>query len=134
MEKFPYSKLVSSSRGKFVYDEEKRRCFCNKLAPRETLWSDLNLGRRYYGCSDFWVGGYEIFKCYDNKMCNRVNEVIRELRDSKRKLAKEKIRLRKKIIKCGSGEMFENDSRSSNVEMSESGSVQNVGKDNQTKR
>ncbi|PPR85679.1 hypothetical protein GOBAR_AA35012 [Gossypium barbadense] len=80
------------------------------------------------------VGGYEIFKCYDNKMCNRVNEVIRELRDSKRKLAKEKIRLRKKIIKCGSGEMFENDSRSSNVEMSESGSVQNVGKDNQTKR
>ncbi|KAK5794160.1 hypothetical protein PVK06_035367 [Gossypium arboreum] len=36
-------------------------------------------------------------------------------------------------MKCGSGEMFESVSRSSNVEMSKSGSVQNVGKDNQTK-
>ncbi|KAH1039355.1 hypothetical protein J1N35_041098 [Gossypium stocksii] len=123
MEKLPYSKLVSSSRWEFVYDEEKRRCFCNKLAPRETSWSDLNPGRRYYGCPNFRVGGCGFFKWYDDKLCNRANEVIRELHDSKRKLAKENTRLRKQIMKCGSGEMFESCSRSGNVKMFESGGV-----------
>ncbi|PPD93315.1 hypothetical protein GOBAR_DD09748 [Gossypium barbadense] len=87
----------------------------------------------YYGCSDFQDGGCGFFKWYDDKLCNRVNEVILELRDSERKLAKENTILRKQIMKCRSGEMFESGSRSSNVEMSESDSVQNVGNDNQTK-
>ncbi|PPD99743.1 hypothetical protein GOBAR_DD03215 [Gossypium barbadense] len=78
------------------------------------------------------VGGCGFFKWYDNKLCNRANEVIRKLHDRERKLAKDNTRLRKKIIKCGSNEIFESGSKSSNVEMSESGSVQNVGKDNQT--
>ncbi|KAK5785739.1 hypothetical protein PVK06_040355 [Gossypium arboreum] len=121
MEKLPYVKLVSSLQREFVYDKEKRRCFCNKLAPRETSWNGFNPDRRYYGCLDFRVGGCKFFKWYDDKLCNRANEVIHELRDSKRKLAKENTRLRKQIMKCGSGEMSEN------------GSVQNVRKDNQTK-
>ncbi|PPR88370.1 hypothetical protein GOBAR_AA32319 [Gossypium barbadense] len=61
------------------------------------------------------------------------NEEIHELCDSERKLAKDNTRLRNQIMKCGSGEMFESCSRNSNVEMFESGNVQNVGKDNQTK-
>ncbi|KAK5776083.1 hypothetical protein PVK06_044042 [Gossypium arboreum] len=108
MEKFPYSKLVSSSQGEFIYDGEKITYFYNKLAPKETLWSDLN-------------------------PCRRANEVIHEIRDSERKLAKENTRLKKHLMNCESVEMFESGSKSSNVEMSESGNMQNVDKNNQTK-
>ncbi|KAK5842949.1 hypothetical protein PVK06_005372 [Gossypium arboreum] len=69
------------------------------------------------------VGECGFFKWYDDKLCNRANEVIRELCDSERILAKETLRLRKQIMKCRTlcG------GKSSNVEMSKSGSVQIVG-------
>ncbi|KAH1108144.1 hypothetical protein J1N35_011912 [Gossypium stocksii] len=89
--------------------------------------------RLYTYVDAYVIGGCGFFKWYDDKLCNKANEVILELRDSERKLAKENTKLRKQIIKCRSVEMFESGSRSSNVKMSESGSVQNMGKDNQTK-
>ncbi|PPD71880.1 hypothetical protein GOBAR_DD31217 [Gossypium barbadense] len=84
----------------------------------------------HFGIGAEDVGGCGFFEWYDDKLCNRVNEVIHELHDSKRKLTKENTRLRKQIKKCANGEMFESDSRSSNVEISERRSVQNMGKDN----
>ncbi|KAH1114624.1 hypothetical protein J1N35_008002 [Gossypium stocksii] len=56
------------------------------------------------------VGGCGFFKWYDDKLCNRANEVIRELRDSERKLVNDNMKLRKQIMKCGGVEMFESGS------------------------
>ncbi|KAK5794717.1 hypothetical protein PVK06_035958 [Gossypium arboreum] len=66
----------------YAYDVPAVKCHCNKLAPRDTSWSDLNSGRRFYGCSDFQDGGYDFFKCYDGKMCDRATELLLQLRDS----------------------------------------------------
>ncbi|KAH1082668.1 hypothetical protein J1N35_022429 [Gossypium stocksii] len=73
----------------------------------------------HFGIGVEVVGRCRLFKWYDDKLCNRANEVTHELRDSKRKLAKENMKLRKQIMKCGNGEMFESGSRNSNVNMSE---------------
>ncbi|KAH1045768.1 hypothetical protein J1N35_036552, partial [Gossypium stocksii] len=87
--KSSYANVVTSSQKKYAYDGRAVKCHCNKLAPRDTSWSDLNLGRRFYGCSDFR---------YDGKMCARVTELLRQLRDSEGNLLKENLALRKNAM------------------------------------
>ncbi|KAH1074261.1 hypothetical protein J1N35_026589 [Gossypium stocksii] len=83
---------VTSSRKEYAYDGPAVKCHCNKLAPRDTSWSDLNPGRRFYGrCCDF-------FKWYGGKMCDRATELLRQLRDSERNLLKENLALRKNAM------------------------------------
>ncbi|KAH1114554.1 hypothetical protein J1N35_007932 [Gossypium stocksii] len=94
---------------------------------------DIGTAFGHFGIGVENVGGCGFFKWYDDKLCYKENEVICELYDSERKLSKENTRLRKQIMKCGSGETFESGNRNYNVEISMSDSVQNVGKDNQTK-
>ncbi|KAH1047535.1 hypothetical protein J1N35_038319 [Gossypium stocksii] len=51
--KSSYANIVTSSRKEYVYDGPTIKCHCNKLAPIDTSWSDLNLRRKFYDCSDF---------------------------------------------------------------------------------
>ncbi|KAH1083062.1 hypothetical protein J1N35_022823 [Gossypium stocksii] len=51
--KSSYANVVTSSRKECAYDGLTVKCHYNKLTPRDTSWSDLNSGRRFYGCSDF---------------------------------------------------------------------------------
>ncbi|KAH1081728.1 hypothetical protein J1N35_021489 [Gossypium stocksii] len=81
---------VTSSRKEYAYDGPAVKCHCNKLAPRDTSWSDLNPGRRFYGCSNF--------RWYDGKMCDRATELLRQLRDSERNLLKENLAHRKNAM------------------------------------
>ncbi|KAH1047605.1 hypothetical protein J1N35_038389 [Gossypium stocksii] len=80
--KSSYANIVTSLLREYVYDRPIAKCHCNKLAPRDTSWSDLNLGRKFYGCLDFQDGGCDFFKWYDGKMCDRAIELLRQLRDS----------------------------------------------------
>ncbi|KAH1039273.1 hypothetical protein J1N35_041016 [Gossypium stocksii] len=45
--------VITSSRKEYAYNGLAVKCHCNKLAPRDISWSDLNPGRKFYGCSDF---------------------------------------------------------------------------------
>ncbi|PPR80419.1 hypothetical protein GOBAR_AA40294 [Gossypium barbadense] len=87
--KSSYANVVTSSWKEYAYDRPAVKCHCNKLAPRETSWSDLNSGRRFYGCSDFR---------YDGKMCDRATELLRQLPDSERNLLKDNLALRKNAM------------------------------------
>ncbi|TYI39424.1 hypothetical protein ES332_A02G097500v1 [Gossypium tomentosum] len=96
--KSSYANVVTSSRKEYAYDRPAVKCHCNKLAPRDTSWSDLNPGRRFYGCSDFRDGGCDFFKWYDGKKCDREIELLRQLRDSERNLLKDNLALRKNAM------------------------------------
>ncbi|KAH1038272.1 hypothetical protein J1N35_040015 [Gossypium stocksii] len=96
--KSSYANVVTSSRKEYVYDGLAVKFHCNKLALRDTSWSDLNPGRRFYGCLDFQDGGCDFFKWYDGKMCNRATELLRQSRDSERNLLKENSTLRKNVM------------------------------------
>ncbi|PPD71825.1 hypothetical protein GOBAR_DD31282 [Gossypium barbadense] len=96
--KSSYLNIVTSSRKEYVYDGLAVKCRCNMLALRDTSWSDLNLGKRFYGCSDFWDGGFDFFKWYDGKMCDRATDLLRQLCDSERNLLKDNLALRKNIM------------------------------------
>ncbi|KAH1056785.1 hypothetical protein J1N35_034850 [Gossypium stocksii] len=52
--KSSYANVITSSQKEYAYDGPAVKCHCNKLAPRDTSWSDLNPRRRFYGCSNFW--------------------------------------------------------------------------------
>ncbi|KAH1082169.1 hypothetical protein J1N35_021930 [Gossypium stocksii] len=86
---------VTSSRKEYAYDGPAVKCHCNKLAPRDASWSDLNPGRRFYGCLNFRDGGCDFFKWYDGKMYDHATELLHRLRDSERNLLKENLALRK---------------------------------------
>ncbi|PPD77665.1 hypothetical protein GOBAR_DD25402 [Gossypium barbadense] len=96
--KSPYTNDVTSSQKKYAYDRPTVKYHCNKLAPIDTSWSDLNPGRRFYGCSDFRDGGCDFFKWYNWKMCDRVIELLRQLHDSERNLLKDNLALRKNAM------------------------------------
>ncbi|KAK5792966.1 hypothetical protein PVK06_034099 [Gossypium arboreum] len=96
--KLSYANIVISLQSEYVYDGPAVKCHYNKLAPRDTLWSDLNPRWRFYGCLDFRDGGCDFFKCYDGKMCDRATELLRQLRDSERNLLKVNLALRKKVM------------------------------------
>ncbi|KAH1045769.1 hypothetical protein J1N35_036553 [Gossypium stocksii] len=96
--KSSYANVVTSSQKEYTYDGRAVKCHCNKLAPRDTSWRDLNLGRSFYGCSDFRDNGYDFFKWYDGKMCARATELLHQLRDSERNLLKENLALRKNAM------------------------------------
>ncbi|KAH1097738.1 hypothetical protein J1N35_014659 [Gossypium stocksii] len=89
---------VTSSRKEYAYDGPAVKYHWNKLAPRDTSWSDLNLGRRFNGYSNFRDGGCDFFKWYDGKMCDRATELLRQLRDSERNLWEENLALRKNAM------------------------------------
>ncbi|KAH1082348.1 hypothetical protein J1N35_022109 [Gossypium stocksii] len=80
--KLSYANVVTSSQKEYAYDGPAVKCHCNKLAPRDTSRTDLNPGRRFYCCSDFQDGGCDFFKWYDEKMCDRATELLRQLRNS----------------------------------------------------
>ncbi|TYH31302.1 hypothetical protein ES288_A01G163000v1 [Gossypium darwinii] len=80
--KSSYENVVTPSQKEYAYDRPVVKCHCNKLALRDTSWSDLNPESRFYGCSDFRDGGCDFFKWYDGKMCDCVTELLRQLRDS----------------------------------------------------
>ncbi|TYH59003.1 hypothetical protein ES332_D08G194100v1 [Gossypium tomentosum] len=96
--KSSYANVVTSSRKEYAYDGPAVKCHCNKLAPRDASWSDLKPGRRFYGCSNFWDDGCDLFKWYDGKMCDRATELLRQLRDSERNLLKDNLALRKNAM------------------------------------
>ncbi|KAK5846707.1 hypothetical protein PVK06_003004 [Gossypium arboreum] len=96
--KSSYANVVTSSRKEYAYDGPAVKCHCNKLAPRDTSWSDLNPGRRFYGCSDFRDSGCDFFKWYDGKMCDHATELLRQLRDSERNLLKDNLAFRKNAM------------------------------------
>ncbi|KAK5845763.1 hypothetical protein PVK06_001982 [Gossypium arboreum] len=96
--KSSYANVVTSSRKEYAYDRPAVKCHCNKLPPRDTLWSDLNPGRRFYGCSDFRDGGCDFLKWYNGKMCDHATELLHELRDSERNLLKDNLALRKNVM------------------------------------
>ncbi|KAH1031032.1 hypothetical protein J1N35_043206 [Gossypium stocksii] len=104
--KLRYANIVTSSRRKYVYDGEAVKCHCNKLAPRDTSWSDLNLRGRFYACLDLRASeeefyfrlqlnlddfknfprlrddGCDFFKWYDGKICDRATKLLHQLCDS----------------------------------------------------
>ncbi|PPS19545.1 hypothetical protein GOBAR_AA01026 [Gossypium barbadense] len=96
--KSSYANVVTSSLKEYAYDGPTVKCHYNKLAQRDTSWSDLNLGRRFYGCSDFRDGGCDFFKWYDSKKCDCATELLRQLRDSERNLLKDNLAHRKNVM------------------------------------
>ncbi|GMI70554.1 hypothetical protein HRI_000724700 [Hibiscus trionum] len=119
MEKNGYPNIVSVSRREFAYDGEEKKCDCKKLAPRQTAWSDLNSGRRYYGCPDF-LRGCKYFEWYDARIPDRAIDLLRKLRDNERFLAKENKSLRRQFRSCGSISAGE----STNLNLDDNNSVQ----------
>ncbi|PPD87521.1 hypothetical protein GOBAR_DD15545 [Gossypium barbadense] len=79
--KSSYANIVTSSRNEYVYDGLAIKFHYNRLAPRDTSWSDLHLGRRFYGYSGFQDGGCDFFKWYDGKMCDHAAKLLYQLRD-----------------------------------------------------
>ncbi|KAF8026204.1 hypothetical protein BT93_F2876 [Corymbia citriodora subsp. variegata] len=48
--------------------ECKRFCYCGLLSPRRTSWTQINPGRRFYGCARYREGSkYKYFKLIDAK-------------------------------------------------------------------
>ncbi|GMI67650.1 hypothetical protein HRI_000434300 [Hibiscus trionum] len=119
MEKNGYPSIVSVSRREFAYDEEEKKCDCEKLASRKTAWSDSNPGRRYYGCPDF-PRGCKYFEWYDARIPDRAIDLLRKLRDNERILAKENKSLRRQLRICGTISAGE----SNNVNLDDNNSVQ----------
>ncbi|KAH1122522.1 hypothetical protein J1N35_005682 [Gossypium stocksii] len=79
--KSSYANVVTSSRKEYAYNGPAVKCHCNKLAPRDTSWRDLNSGRRFYGCSDFRVSEKILFaklkvKDGSNKLMNVMDSLI----------------------------------------------------------
>ncbi|KAH1073434.1 hypothetical protein J1N35_025762 [Gossypium stocksii] len=96
--KSSYANIVTSSRREYVYDGPALKCHCNKLAPRDTSWSNLNPERRFYGHSYFRDGGCDFFKWYDRKMCDRATKLLRQLHDNEPNLLKDNLALRKNVM------------------------------------
>ncbi|XVF08865.1 hypothetical protein REPUB_Repub07fG0041000 [Reevesia pubescens] len=54
--------------------------FCKKKAPRWTSWTDLNPGRRFYGCPKFSASVCGFHAWHDPKLFDRGREIILELK------------------------------------------------------
>ncbi|PPD94399.1 hypothetical protein GOBAR_DD08585 [Gossypium barbadense] len=83
-----YANIVTSSRREYIYNGLAVKCHCNKLAPMDTSWSDLNPRR----------SGCDFSKWYNGKMCDYATELLHQLRDSERNLLKDNLALRKNVI------------------------------------
>ncbi|KAH1129898.1 hypothetical protein J1N35_001276 [Gossypium stocksii] len=90
----------SQSRGwsEYVYDGPAVKCHYNKLVPRDTSWSDINLERRFYGCSYFRDGDCDFYNWYVGKMCDHATELLRQLHVNERNLLKDNLALRKNVM------------------------------------
>ncbi|XP_028803228.1 uncharacterized protein LOC114758343 [Neltuma alba] len=61
-------------------DRQARNCRCGMVAPLRTSWTEMNPGRRFYGCPNYLQGGgYGYFHWHDEEMGERAMEVINEL-------------------------------------------------------
>ncbi|KAF8017223.1 hypothetical protein BT93_H2422 [Corymbia citriodora subsp. variegata] len=60
----------------------KRLCYCGLPSPIRTLWTRMNLGRRFYGCAKYREKSKcKYFKWIDAKFSDRETEVILDLLD-----------------------------------------------------
>ncbi|XP_024010054.1 uncharacterized protein At4g04775-like [Eutrema salsugineum] len=51
------------------------RCYCGLVPMLQTSSTDLNPGRRFYGCHNNEDGGYHIFKWWDEAMTEELQEL-----------------------------------------------------------
>ncbi|KAF8035131.1 hypothetical protein BT93_C1235 [Corymbia citriodora subsp. variegata] len=66
--------------------ERERFCYCRLSSPRRTLWTRMNPGRRFYGCTRYRERSKcKYFKWIDAKFSDRVTEVILDLLDGWRR-------------------------------------------------
>ncbi|KAK4267181.1 hypothetical protein QN277_023997 [Acacia crassicarpa] len=83
------------SRGE-QYEGRRRYCYNILLAPRWTLWSEGNPGRRFYRCRNYYQdGGCGYFEWHDGGFGERENEVIKELLNDIDNLYEENSHLRR---------------------------------------
>jgi len=71
------SASISSHRSE---GEGQRFCFCGLPSPRRTSWTQINPGRRFYGCARYKEASKcKYFKWIDEKFSDRATEVILDL-------------------------------------------------------
>ncbi|OMO72776.1 Zinc finger, GRF-type [Corchorus olitorius] len=87
-----YTLIKSSYPVEWDYGGDPIMCFCHKIAPRWTSWTNGNPGRRFYGCPKFLEGKPYCKKFHvwhDESFPDRAKEVILELKDREKLLFNE---------------------------------------------
>nr|POE50524.1 hypothetical protein CFP56_27985 [Quercus suber] len=77
------SACASASSERSLRRKAPRMCYCP--SPQKPVlvvsWTDNNLGRRFYGCSNYWIGKKcKFFQWVDDEICERGKVLIPEMR------------------------------------------------------